>query len=113
MKSVVFSKFEVEGLHNWTDCPIEEVKYLKNSHRHLFGIIAYKEITNLNREIEFIEFQHEIKSYLNAKYYDNKYKCLNFKSMSCEMIAKELVINFDLLQCEVNEDSRDGAIIYR
>lgn len=42
-KSVVYSRLKVEGIHNWRNCPIEEVSYLKDDHRHLFEIIAYKE----------------------------------------------------------------------
>jgi len=33
-------------------------------------------------------------------------------SMSCEMIAEELIKEFDLCRCEVNEDAENGAILY-
>lgn len=111
IKSTVYSKLKIEGIHRWENCPIEEVNYLKNDHRHLFEIIAYKPVFHDDRDIEFIEFQHEIKKYLIDKYWDDYYQCLYFGSMSCEMIARELIVQFDLSKCEVNEDSENGAIL--
>ena len=35
-----------------------------------------------------------------------------FNSMSCEMLANELIDEFDLYSCEVNEDGEGGAIVY-
>ena len=39
-------------------------------------------------------------------------RCHNFKSMSCEMIARELYEGFDLEYCSVFEDNENGAEIY-
>lgn len=112
-KTIVYSRFSVEGLHKWYNCDIEEVMYLKNLHRHNFGITAYVETSHNDRDVEFIEFKHQIEKYLKDKYFDAKFNCLNFGSMSCEMIASELLEKFNLCKCEVNEDNENGAIVER
>lgn len=104
-------RFKIEGIHRWEDCPIEEVSYLKNDHRHLFGIIATKEIQHDDRDIEFIELQHKMKNYLREKYWSTFHQCHYFDRMSCERISRELILQFNLSDCEVNEDDENGAIL--
>ena len=111
LRTEIYAKLEIEGLHQWTDCPIVEVDYLKHLHRHNFGIIAYADVSHDDRDIEFIEFKHKIHEYLNSKYYNEQYKCCVFGQMSCEMIAKELILKFELSRCEVSEDGENGAIV--
>ena len=113
MRTRVYARLSVEGIHNWTNCDIEEVQYLQHPHRHRFGIKAYVDVTHPDRDVEFIKLAHQIKTYLNDKYYDYKLMCLVFGSMSCEMIAEELLNEFDLTECEVNEDEECGAIVTR
>ena len=109
----VYARLSVEGIHNWTDCPIDEVSYLKHPHRHRFGIKAYADVSHADRDIEFIELKHKINNYLKSKYFDETMQCMMFGSMSCEMIASELLSEFDLYKCEVNEDEECGAIVTR
>lgn len=104
-------KLEVEGLHRWEECPIEEVSYLRNDHRHIFGVIAHKLITHDKRDIEFIQLKHSIEQYLRNKYWNDTFKCLYFANKSCEVIARELILEFKLSYCEVNEDWENGAIL--
>lgn len=104
----------VEGLHNF---PIvesmfgEEVSYLKYPHRHNFIIKCEQLVTHTNRDEEFICLKHRIIEFLKQKYYDCVHKLYNFESMSCEMIANELVEHFKLCRCEVSEDGENYAII--
>ena len=107
----IIVRLQVEGLHCWSTCDIEEVSYLKSLHRHQFHIIGTKVVTHDDRDIEFIRLSHQIKSHLDAKYYSDQYKCLNFGSQSCEMLARELIQTFDLTSCEVNEDGEGGAVL--
>lgn len=107
----VYCSLAVEGIHNWTNCDIEEVSYLKFPHRHMFGIKATVNVSHDDRDVEFIVLKHKIRDYLNIQYWDSKHKCLLFGSMSCEMIARELIEQFDLSSCEVNEDGENGAIL--
>ena len=47
-------------MHQWENCPIEEVAYLKDLHRHTFFIECKKEVTHDDRDIEIICFKREI-----------------------------------------------------
>lgn len=116
----VFCTTQIEGTHSWSACPYDEVGYLRDPHRHMFHIKAYKHVTHSNRDVEFIMLKHRIESYLLTNYgkpikhhtgweiADNKLIC-EFGEMSCEMIAKELIAQFDLSRCEVSEDGENGA----
>lgn len=109
----VYAHLEVEGVHWWADCPIEEVEYLKYPHRHRFVIKAYAAVSHSDRDIEFIVLKHQIQAYLHEKYFYPKWNLLKFGGMSCEMIAKELIDQFNLTKCEVSEDGENGALVVR
>jgi len=107
LKTTIICKLQIEGIHNWQNCPLEEVKFLKDPHRHIFHISCEKEVFHDDRDVEFIMFKRQILKYLKNKYEDNE--CHKFGSMSCEMIAKELINEFNLVSCEVFEDNENGA----
>ena len=107
----VYCTLQVEGLHHWPECPYAEVSYLQSLHRHLFHIKAYKKVTHDNRDVEFIVLKHRIEEYLYETYLNDFLNVLDFKNMSCEMIAKKLISKFDLSRCEVSEDGENGAIV--
>ena len=107
----IIVKLNIEGLHRWKDCDIEEVMYLKNLHRHLFFIRVIKDVSHNDRDIEIIKFKKSIIDYLNYRWYDDNYKCLMFNNMSCENIAKDLYKKFKASLVEVLEDNENGALI--
>lgn len=120
MKKEIWVTLQVQGTHNWPDCPYEDVAFLRDTHRHLFQIKAYKLVTHGNRDIEFIRLKNQILKYLNDTYeiwVGNKqgdttvfeYKMHSFGARSCEMLAEELINHFELSQCEVSEDLENGA----
>lgn len=109
----IISRLSVEGIHRWKKCPIEEVSYLREYHRHMFYINCYAYVNHSDRDIEFIELSHRVKKYLHSKYFNEDYQCLFFDDMSCEMIASELLYEFNLYEVEVNEDLEGGAIVRR
>ncbi len=106
LQTEVFCTLQFEALHNWTTCHIEEVEYLKYPHRHVFHIKAHKIVTHVDRDVEIIVLKHTIHEYLL-----DKYPTHNFGSQSCEMIATELLNEFNLSKCEVSEDLENGAIV--
>lgn len=122
MKTEIFCTFRIEGIHNWSDCPFDEVKYLRVPHRHMFHMKVYKEVTHADRQVEFIMLQHRVESFLLSTYgqpimhktdweiCDNKLVCV-FGEMSCEMIAELLIKTFNLSRCEVSEDGENGAVV--
>jgi hypothetical protein len=120
-KEEVYCTLQVEGTHSWPDCPFDEVDYLRDPHRHVFHIKAYKLVTHSDRDVEFIMLKHKIQKHFIENYWTGwekntitatpgKALCA-FGARSCEMIAKELIEQFDLTRCEVNEDNENGAIV--
>jgi hypothetical protein len=111
MKKQIFCTITIEGLHHWNDCNIDEVKYLKDLHRHLFQIKCIKTVSHNDRDIEFIKLKHEVESFIKESYFDNYFNCCNFKNLSCESIAEILINKYNLDQCEVSEDGENGSIV--
>jgi regulatory protein YycI of two-component signal transduction system YycFG len=96
---------QYEALHRWKTCNIEEVKYLKDYHRHIFYIEVHKAVSHNDRDIEIILYKKRILNFLNEKF-DGF-----FGDMSCEDIAETLFYHFDLSYCKVLEDNENGALI--
>lgn len=109
MKTQIIIKFVIAGLHQWEKCPINEVLYLRQLHRHEFYIKLGKQVFHDDREIEIIQLKGIIMKWLKDKYHSPIYNILNFQNMSCEAIAKILVEKFNLDWCEVLEDNENGA----
>lgn len=97
---------QFEGFHCWPECPFEEVSFLRDRHRHIFHIKAWKEVTHLDRDTEFVLLKHKIEAYLWQQYPDGE-----LGSYSCEMLAQELINEFKLCACSVSEDGENGAMI--
>jgi hypothetical protein len=76
-------RFSVIGFHNYPDAP-EEVKYLRDRHRHQFNFSVEINVSGLNRELEF----HTVKRRLLSLYGVTE---VGFEDMSCEMIAVDLI----------------------
>ena len=108
MKTYIKVNLQVEGIHQREACPLEDVGFLRSPHRHIFHISCMAEVGHNDREIEIIRFKRAILKYLHDKYGD--YIC-EFDNMSCEMIATELVEQFNLYSCEVLEDAENGAVV--
>ena len=68
MKKYIEVKLDIEGLHHWPDCNLPHVEYLAHLHRHTFVINCRHEVTDSNREIEFIDFKHKIKQYIAKRW---------------------------------------------
>lgn len=111
MSKGIIVNLQVEGIHHWATCNISEVNYLASVHRHIFHVRALKVVSHNDREVEFIEFKHNLEDYLVGRYYDEGRRLLDFGSLSCEDIAEELVNQFELAQCVVLEDGENGAIV--
>ncbi len=107
MKNTVIIKIQVEGFHNYPNAP-KGVEFLSLNHRHTFIIKVGYKVVNLNREVEIFMCRDEVKEYLNEAYGS---PC-EFNSMSCEMIANE-ILEFGkddgMIWCEVWEENTGGA----
>ena len=107
MKNTIITQFEIEGFHHYPNAP-KKVHFLSLNHRHTFKIKVGYQVTNLNREKEIFLCREEVREYLNESYGN---PC-QFKNMSCEMIAKEVLdfgIEDGMIWCEVWEENTGGA----
>lgn len=108
MTTAVIVRLQVEGFHCWPECPLPEVAFLRDRHRHIFHITAVLEVSHANRAVEIILLKREIDQWLARTFG----RPCEFGSMSCEMIAGRLVEAFELRSCSVEEDGENGAIVW-
>jgi hypothetical protein len=105
VERLVVVNLTIQGTHRWETCNIKEVLYLKEKHRHLFYIETHKKVTHNNRQVEIIMLKNKLIDYLTQKYKGD------FGNMSCEDIAEELLVEFNLSYVKVLEDNENGAIV--
>lgn len=112
--SFVSVRVQFEGLHRWPDAP-EQVAFLKNPHRHIFIITAIKQVFHNDRDVEFFMLRSKIKIFITAEYGEgNPSKMLfDLGAKSCEMMAFEILKEFDLYECSVSEDGENTGIVRR
>lgn len=113
----------MEGFHNFPKAReiFPEVGFLSDRHRHIFHFELEKKVNHDDRDVEFIMFKREVMSYLIDRYGLQDLTSnlppfsypLEFDSMSCEMIARELFDMFELDQCIVSEDGENAAKIFK
>ena len=109
MKIYVCTHNLIEGFHNYPDAP-DFCNYLRVRHRHIFVIECKFVVEDKNREIEINCMQGILHDYLTGKY---GVPC-EFGTMSCEMIAHDLLQNFiQMRECSVREDGFGGALIVK
>jgi hypothetical protein len=104
----VFCTLQFSATHCWPDCPFDDVAFLRDPHRHVFHIKAYKQVSHTDRDVEFIRLKMAIERYLQFKYVVG-----DFGAKSCEMLAEELILRFNLSKCEVSEDNENGSLVTR
>lgn len=92
MKTRVVVRTSCYGGHSWPDAP-DDRRYLGLWHRHKFEVEVAVEVTLDDREIEFHDLLALVNGALNA-YPPSKFEptLKDFKSRSCEMIAKEVLL---------------------
>jgi len=103
-KTFIVVRTSFEALHQWPECPFNDVGYLRNLHRHIFHVEMKIETTG-DRQIEFIRHKNLIN-----KFIDNKYKGFNLGPTSCEVIAETLSKAFGASSVSVFEDNENGAV---
>jgi hypothetical protein len=118
MKMMVFCTLEREKVHKWDGAAkFEEVKYLASLHRHVFHFRVEVEVSDDDREIEFIMLKHKLEAIVDA---------WGYEVGSCEMMARSLMthlrkwyahesqfsdIHSRHFRVEVSEDGENGAVI--
>lgn len=119
MKTNIIVKLQVEGFHNWPAAKdiLPEVGFLSDRHRHIFHIVCKKAVSHSDRDVEIIMFKRQILEYLYARYTKHGSASISFVHefgpKSCEMLAEELLKEFDLEYCSVLEDDENGAEVFK
>lgn len=115
MKVSIIVSFQFEGFHCWEKAPNEH-SYLRHTHRHMFHVRAKKTVQALDREIEFIALKREMEGWTKGEfgsYTVNGQLKPNAHGASCEAMAKDLLMQFNLDSVEVLEDGENGAEVCR
>jgi len=113
----IIVKFDIAGFHYYGG----HCDYLKNYHRHNFNFKVTLRVTELNRQIEFIEYKNQCIKCINEMYptysVHRAYQGIDFSWRSCEMIINELLNKLpnceDIFSIEVYEDNENGAALLR
>lgn len=112
----IFVTFQKEGIHCYPNAP-EDVKFLRNPHRHIFHFRVEIEVFTDDRDIEFILFKRELEAlYTFSAPIPSEERILDLNNKSCEMIADDLAEYIQDnypgrdLKIEVSEDGENGAI---
>ena len=108
MKTIVITSNQIEGFHRYPNAPME-VDFLKSRHRHVFYVECGFNVKHDDRDIEIFMQQSEIRKYINNEFGIPA----EFGNMSCEMIARNILTEFNCNYVKVTEDERGGAIIQR
>lgn len=109
----IFITTQKEGYHCWPDAP-DEVAFLRNLHRHMFGVKVSVQVFHDDRELEFILVKRFVNECLEEIFANAK------ERISCEEVATKLYrmveAKYDkgaerYLVVTVDEDGENGAIV--
>jgi hypothetical protein len=113
--TTVIVKLAVDGCHNFPKAAelFPEVAFLSNRHRHMFHFTVACKVTHSDRDKEFIMLKRDIIDYVNKQYYNTYTRTCEFGFKSCEMLAEEVLKQFEAEWVEVWEDLENGARVER
>ncbi len=107
MNTYIEINLQHEALHNWPDAKekLPDVDFLSYPHRHMFHIRMRKLVTHSDRDVEIIMMKRQVIQFLADTWGKS------FGSQSCEMIAEQLLTEFDCSEVAVLEDGENGAVV--
>lgn len=97
------------GYHRWADAP-DAVAFLRNYHRHRFGVKAVFGVTHDDRQLEFFLVQEQLRQVCTEGFENRQFEA------SCEMIAKAIASallgeGMPVLSVTVDEDGENSATV--
>ena len=111
MRTFVYVTDSFAALHCWPDAP-ENMKFLRHLHRHLFQVKIEVEVTDPDRQVEFLELKNRLNTILNDL---QQVLCYDDNTLSCEQMCAYIFRRFNedwklqLHSVEVSEDGENGA----
>lgn len=113
-RTSVWCTFQAEGWHNWPNAP-EHYAYLRNSHRHMFGVRVEISVTDPEREIEFIDLKHTARDMFSMiRSVDHTRPAPFSCETMCDKLMDRLLGTFPdaaVISVSVDEDGENGATI--
>ena len=111
MKTFVYVTDRFEGFHYWPAAP-ESVSFLRQIHRHMFGVKLTVGVSHSDRDVEFFLLKKD----LAAGIVSLQRQLSAQPSMSCEMMAQFIYeyiqrLGYKVSEVEVNEDGENGSIL--
>lgn len=104
---VIAARFE--GFHRWKGAP-DDVAFLRDYHRHQFGVQVTINVTRGDREVEFFQAQRVLNSVLTNRFRHKRFE------FSCEQLAerigRDMVFNgFYVSSVSVDEDGENAGLV--
>lgn len=104
---------QFEAQHRWKEAP-EDVKFLRNWHRHVFHVRSEVYVRHDNRAVEFFQLQrcvHEVIEGFGAHGRNSQFEA------SCETFARLIydrleALGYIVMRVTVSEDDENEATIY-
>ena len=111
-ETTVFVTTHFTGFHHWPEAP-EEVAFLRNRHRHVFGVKVEVQTDHSDRDVEFFILKKSVDDSIQNVVLPTLEEQ---PSRSCEMMAHQLYhllqnLGYIVKSVEVNEDGENGAVV--
>ena len=112
MKTYMILNMIFEGIHRYVDAP-EEVKFLRNYHRHLFHVTIKIQLFKGDRELEFFVVQRALRPLIKLWFATH----MNYNDTSCETAAKTIhyIVQMQYanraVSVQVMEDGENGILL--
>ena len=113
IKQYVEIETDFQAIHNWPECPFDEVSFLKHPHRHKL-IVTVKVETAKDRQIEFYILKNKVDKIINTIFGIEMTKKLGRMSMEelSFKILDELKRDYDcFMEVSVSEDGQARGIV--
>ncbi len=113
IKQYVEIETDFQAIHNWPECPFDEVSFLKHPHRHKI-IVTVKIGTAGDRQIEFYMLKNKVDNIINIIFGPEMTKMLGRMSMEelSLKILNELKRNYDcFIEVSASEDGQARGIV--
>ena len=104
LRRFVVVTFDFEATHCWPECPIPEVAFLQNPHRHVFKVTLKKAVQHNDRDVEIIMLKRQALRIV-AK------RGMDLGRTSCEDLAEWLLGALGCCEVQVLEDGENGSVV--
>lgn len=95
--------------HRWAACPFPEQAFLKNWHRHVFGVKVQLVMQHNDRDLEFFRVQNTLREV--CKPWEHKQVEKSCEMFGVDILKTLLEMGYPVLGVRVDEDGENEAQI--